>query len=537
MGKYSKPAEKEKLSIDVLTLLVALAAVLVAVMGMVVYNVAAGNGPSFRDLTVKASDGRVQIGQFCASGTDENRAQWVTDPNSIDFGVAGEHAITLQYGNKVETVTLTIVDDLAPVLQLQDVVLTASHHLAVEDFIVSLTDHSQVRTFFAEEYTVPADYSDLTVTVRAVDAQGNETVGTAVASFLWAKETVVLEKGDPLTPADILYLPEKDMGCLPQEELDRLNAAEPGEYELTLKAWDRTAICKVTVQDTRGPELQVQDHYILPGGKAELKDFLLDAQDPSGMKDVRLMSAPDTQTLGDQRITVVAEDSYGNVSTAETVLHVIVDDIPPVINGARAVLNVERNSTPDYLYGIKAVDHMTGVADVHYDDSKVDLSREGIYYVTYTATDRVGNTAREVREINVIHNQEDTENLIASIADKLSNDPEKIRDYVRLNVHHSRDWGGEDPVWSGFKNMHGNGYVHAMCMKALFDYKGITSQLIWTTDKGHYWLVVQMPDGSWRHMDSTPLTQHMMYSKMTDAQRLSTLEGGDWDHTAWPACE
>ncbi len=536
MGKYSKPRIHKKWDKTEVVMAV-LALMLLAVTVLLGVHLWGGDGSNFHDLTVHVSDGGVQIGQFCASGTDENRAQWITDPDSIDFSRPGDQFVTLKYGSKEETVILTIVDDLPPVLQLQDVVLTAGQQLVAEDFIARVTDHSQVQASFAEEYTIPADYSDLTVTVKVVDAAGNETIGTAVASFLWVRESVVLEMGRTLTSADILYSTEQDGSAISQEELDRLNSAEPGEYELTLKSGNRTAVCKITVQDTRGPDLQVQEHYILLGGKAELKDFLLDAQDPSGVKDLRLMETPDNQTLGDQKITVVAEDNRGNISTTETVLHVIFDDIPPVINGAKAVLNVQRNSTPDYLYGIKAVDHMTGEAVVHYDDSKVDLSREGTYYVTYTATDRVGNTAREIRQVNVIHNQEDTKALVASIADKLSDDPEKIRDYVQLNVHHSWDWGGEDPVWSGFQNMHGNGYVHAMCLKALYDYKGITSQLIWTTDKNHYWLVVQMSDGSWRHMDATPLSQHMLYSKMTDAQRLSTLEGGDWDHSAWPACE
>ena len=536
MGKYSKPITRKKL--DKTEMIMAAAAlVLLVVTVLLGIHIWGDNGAHFQDLTVNVSDGQVQIGQFCTAGTDEKWAQWVTDPNAIDLNVAGKYSVILKYNEQMETVTLTIVDDLAPVLQLQNVVLTADGQLVAEDFVANLTDHSKVRVFFTEQYTIPDDYSDLTVTVKAVDEWGNETVQSAVASFLWARESVVLEVGQTLKAADILYLPEKDGSALPQEELDKLNAAKPGEYELKLHSGQCSAVCKVTVQDTRGPELQVQDHYILRGGVAELKDFLLDAQDPSGVKHIRLANAPDNQNYGDQRVTVEAEDNLGNISTAETVLHVIADDMPPVINGAKAVMTVQRNSTPDYLLGINAVDHKTGEAEVHYDASKVDISKEGTYYVTYTATDRVGNTARETRQVIVIHNQEDTQALVASIADKLSNDPEKIRDYVRLNVHFSWDWGGEDPVWSGFKNMHGNGYVQAMCLKALFDYKGITSQLIWTTDQSHYWLVVQMADGSWRHMDSSPVAIHMMYSKMTDAQRYGTLEGRDWDRSKWPACE
>ncbi len=124
---------------------------------------------------------------------------------------------------------------------------------------------------------------------------------------------------------------------------------------------------------------------------------------------------------------------------------------------------------------------------------------------------------------------------MASIASSLSNDPEAIRDYVRT-ITYSTNWGGSDPVWYGFTNRSGNCYVHAMCLKAIFDYKGITSQLIWTTEKTHYWLIVYV-NGGWKHIDATPTTLHSKYSLMNDEQRLSTLSGRTWDTSAWPACE
>ena len=77
-----------------------------------------------------------------------------------------------------------------------------------------------------------------------------------------------------------------------------------------------------------------------------------------------------------------------------------------------------------------------------------------------------------------------------------------------------------------------------MCLMALFDEKGIESQLIWTIQKNpsHYWLIVKI-DGVWKHIDPTPGRLHSKYSLMNDKQRLSTLSGRKWDRSAWPACE
>lgn len=515
----------------------ALAVCLVAAAALIGYSIWLDGKPKFRNLTVNASAGEVTINQFFTEYANEKRAAWVTDPASIDYDVMGDHTITLKHGKKEETVVLTIVDDLAPVLKLRDVVITADQPIGLDAFIAEVTDHSEFEVAFAQEYAIPADYSDLIVTVKAVDAQGNETTQTAVASFIWAKEAAVLELGQTLDISGLLYMPESEGVTVAQEELDLINSAQPGEYELTLTAGENTAVCKIIVQDTLGPVLEVREHNVYVYGYVKLEDFLVDARDPSGVKEVRMVTVPDTRNPGDLTIVIEGEDNLGNITTVETVLHVVTDRTPPVINGISKELTVPKNGTPNYLAGVSAADDRDGAVAVTYDDSAVDLSKAGTYYVTYSATDKSGNTKTAKRRVVVTHNQEDTNALVATLAGQLENDPEKIRDFVRTYISYSTNWGGNDPVWFGFQNRHGNCYVHALTLKALLDYKGYNTQLIWVTNKTHYWLIIQMPDGSWRHIDATPSNTHSIYSLMTDAQRLSTLSGRDWDHSGWPACE
>ena len=145
------------------------------------------------------------------------------------------------------------------------------------------------------------------------------------------------------------------------------------------------------------------------------------------------------------------------------------------------------------------------------------------------------NTTTVKRKITVNHSEEDVKALVKDIADQLSSDPEEIRDYVRT-IRYSTNWGGDDPVWYGFTKGSGNCYVHAHCLKAIFDEKGIESQMIWVNNKTHYWLIVKIGD-VWRHIDATPTRGHMVYSLMTDEERAATLSGRNWDRDAWPACE
>jgi transglutaminase-like putative cysteine protease len=248
-----------------------------------------------------------------------------------------------------------------------------------------------------------------------------------------------------------------------------------------------------------------------------------------------MVSQLDFETKGVQTAVFEAEDIYGNITTAEAEFIVSTDTVPPVFSGL-TTLQVQKNSTPNYTIGVSAKDAIDGACKIRYDASSVDTSKPGTYYVTYYATDKSNNTATARRKVEVLHDAADTDALVKELAPKLSSDPEALRDYVRSTISYSTNWGGSDPVWFGFKNKHGNCYVHAMCLDVLLKYNGYSTQLIWTTCKTHYWLLINI-GGTWRHIDPTPSSLHGRYSLMTDAQRLSTLSGRNWDRDAWPACE
>lgn len=263
--------------------------------------------------------------------------------------------------------------------------------------------------------------------------------------------------------------------------------------------------------------------------------FVVSCFDVSGEAEIRLLTEPDVNTLGTQTITIEATDVNGNKATATATLAVGQDKTPPVIKGL-TTLRVAKRSNPDYLSGVSATDEEDGPCEVTCDARGVNLNAAGTYYVTYTSQDRYGNMARVKRTVVVEHDQEDTDALADSIAAELGSDPEAIRDYVRDTIKYSHNSGGEDPVWYGFTNKAGDCLVHALCLQSLLTRKNYETQLIWVTDRSHYWLIIKL-DGVWRHIDATPGRRHTHYSLMTDEQRYSILQGRDWDRSAWPACE
>ena len=479
----------------------------------------------------------ISIRDFMTEKANPKKVSFVTDPSLVDLNRLGEMEIVLSHGGTRETVTLTVQDTMAPEVVFRQLVAKPIDYIPdPEDFVVSVRDADDTYIFFEDEVILPKDYSDVITTVVVEDISGNRTEQKCVLRWNWMPEIVQLEYGEQLKVEDVLLDPVHDLDLVDQAQIDEINKSGIGTYTITSTIGERTAECTVVVADTTGPELELRDVQVLLGGSAKVDKFVVSAKDISGVADVRLVTELDFNTEGKQTVVIEAEDIYGNITCKETTLYVVEDFTPPKISGASKALSVAKNSKVDFLKGVSAYDEKDGTCQVTCNSNSVNMKVAGTYYVTYTAVDNSGNKATVKRKIIVQHDKEDTAAMVREIAASLGNDPEKLRDYVRSKIRYNHDWGGTDPVWYGFTNKVGNCYVHACCLKAIFDLKGIESRLIWVTNKSHYWLIVKI-NGKWKHIDPTPSTLHGKYSLMNDAQRLSTLSGRKWDTTQWPACE
>ena len=492
--------------------------------------------PKFQDVTIELGTTALGMDQFITQYANPGMCRFASDVSNVDIGKPGVYTIVLAHGDKEETVHLTVADTTAPEVTFIPQLTKLSGYTPVpEDFVETYSDLSSVTVSFAVPPKDTGDLRDRYLTVMVTDAYGNVTEQRCLLSYQWLKESYQLEYGTTVTEADLLLQPEVDSDLISQDIINALNTINVGTYTVRSTSGDTTRTCSVTIADTTGPVLELQTVSVYVGDTATAEDFIVSVTDPSGVKEVRLITELDFEAKGVQIAVFEAEDIYGNITTAEAEFIVSTDTVPPVISGL-TTLQVQKNSTPNYLIGVSAKDAIDGVCNVRYDASAVNTSQPGTYYVTYYATDKSNNTATARRRVDVLHDAADTQALINELAPKLSSDPEKLRDYVRSTISYSTNWGGSDPVWFGFKNKHGNCYVHAMCLDVLLKYNGYSTQLIWTTCKTHYWLLIYI-NGTWRHIDPTPSTLHGRYSLMTDAQRLSTLSGRTWDRDAWPACE
>jgi len=491
-------------------------------------------GPKFQDATIEiGTREEITVKDFLKNEKYIEESEIVTDWKEIDFAKVGEHDITLRYQEKEETVHLDLVDTTPPEVTFQDIVRYKDYEINAEDFIVEKSDLSEMTVEVVNPPEI-TEFKNYPVMVVVKDAFGNETKQECTLQVEWLKREVVKEKGEELSKEDLLYNAEEDGELIDSNELQEIADSEIGDYELKVERDGNEYTVKIKITDLTPPSLKLRDVTIYDDETVDGKNaFIVSAKDASGEVTTTMKSEINYKKLGVQEIVIEAVDKYGNVSEEIATLTIRKDTIGPVISGLSA-MTVAKGSKIDYRKGVSAKDAKDGACEFEVNADNVNTGKAGTYYAIYTSSDTKGNKTTSKRKITVKHNADDERALVKEIASGLGSNVEEIRDYCRNKIRYSHSYGDGEPIWYGFNNWNGNCYVHAMCFQALLREKGYTTQLIWVTNKSHYWNLVKI-NGVWRHMDSTPDRNHRKISIMTDEQRLSTLSGRDWDHSAWPA--
>ena len=524
-----KPEKTKKLSKKVKILIGIVAMMLLFVLAIILFFILR---PKFRDATIELGTTQIAADNFLVSTIYEKEAKLITPLEEIDFSKVADIDITLSYRDKEETVKLHIVDTTPPKVTFQNITRYTGYVVNADDFVVDKSDLSEMHVE-STNIEDTNEYKDYIVTVTVEDVYGNKTSKDCVLTINWLKQEVTVEQGQPFTKENAIVNMEKDADKLSQEEIEKVDTGKLGEYILTAMVDGVKYECKVIVQDTTPPDLQLKDVSIYVGQKVNGKDsFIKSATDASGEVTTNLKTEIDYSKIGDQEIVIEAIDKNNNKIEKTCKLTIKEDKEGPVFSGV-GNLNVSKNTKIDYYSGVSAKDAREGKKEFSVDASKVDVSKAGTYYAIYTSLDSKGNKTTYKRKVTVKHDAADVSALVKEMSAQCGNGVEQIRDFVRNKITYGHSYGDGDPVWYGFTKWTGNCYVHALCFQALLQNKGYETKLIWTTDKTHYWNMVKI-NGNWKHMDATPDRNHRKISIMNDEQRLSTLSGRTWDRNAFP---
>ncbi len=431
--------------------------------------------------------------------------------------------------------TLVVRDTVPPSGSGQLVILRPGDVAAPEAFLTDVTDETRVSFSFVQAPD-PDSREIQDVVVRMTDAGGNAVDISAQALYSSLGAMTVEVKNGPLTGADL---------GRPDAEPEPLWANVPGTYVLKVQTAGETEIALVTLADTVAPTLTLREgtfythHDLTP-------EQLVIAEDVTEVS-LSFLQAPDQRSDQPQTFSVRAIDAQGNEAVASFPLTLAVDSTPPSLYGV-----VNRTCYVGepilYLQEAYAEDDVDGRVELLV-DSQVVLSKKGKYTVTFTATDKSGNTASKSCTYTLVAPTTSVEKLDALTDEALNKiirpdmvTAEKLKavfSFVQKRVKYvgtsdKNDWRKE--AVRGLTKGKGDCFTFYSVSRALLDKLGIPYMSV--TRKGgatrHYWLIVNIGTG-WYHFDPTIAPRHKHKCFMwTNEQCKVKSYFWRYDHTPYP---
>lgn len=444
-------------------------------------------------------------------------------------------------GIEAET-TLTVSDTVAPTGSGVTCIVAPGETVLPDMLVINVKDETAVeKTFLA-----PPNANSLepqTIGVMLTDRGGNITTVYSTLVFSNVAPTVVEARDMALTVAELL--PE---GTYTEADFNmQFIPDKPGLHVLAVNIDGEQNLALIDVHDTTPPAIKLRrkQWYLNTPTPA---DTLAEADDVTDTE-IEYVTEPDW-TKPEQKVTIAATDTSGNRKEKTFTLTLVSDTEPPTLYGVRD-RNCYLNEPVAYLAEVFAWDDCDGDVTVTVDASAVDLTVLGNYPVTYSATDKCGNTVTRSAVMHVVAAKVE-ENYAQSVAEKilekiltddmtLAEQVETIYDYVFTHVRYvatsdKQDWRSE--AVRGLKLGRGDCFTAYAAARLLLEQTDaqILSVQRSGADTHHYWMLVNIGTG-WYHFDACNAWagKHRCFM-WTDAQ-TKLINSGYWhyDKTLYPA--
>jgi peptidoglycan/xylan/chitin deacetylase (PgdA/CDA1 family) len=190
-----------------------------------------------------------------------------------------------------------------------------------------------------------------------------------------------------------------------------LDTNKIGDYVITYKYKNQKLEVNVKVTDMVAPELTLKNYT------ADLKqeitpEMLVHSVSDDSAVTLSFEEGTDFSSEGVHTVTVIAEDEYGNQTKANTKVTRKKDTTAPEFSGLSDTLTLWQGNTISADPNISLSDNLDPSPSWTMDTSNVNTSQPGEYEITYTGTDRSGNTTTVSQKVEVLENEEATEKVV-----------------------------------------------------------------------------------------------------------------------------
>lgn len=478
-------------------------------------------------VTLEAGTDSLNVEEFLLY--KNKKGSFVTDVKTLGLETPGTYDIKIKVGNRIHTSSLQVIDTVAPTATTKDLMVLRNEAVEAESFVTDIIDVTQVTASFLKEPDTSAP-GQQEVTVILEDQSKNRTELKAILTVLDIKNMVTIEAGSVMniTPGDFVDDDQYEVTFI--TDLLKLDITKPTIHTIELNVNGRTVAGNIEVIDTTAPKATFTDQEAWMNESIEANAFVSNVEDASGVT-VVYKAEPDFTKTGEQMITILLKDDYGNTTEQQVNLTVKEDTISPQIMGTRDK-TVYVGDGVAYRKGVYVTDNKDEELEVSVDSSKVNLKKVGVYDVVYSTEDKAGNKATVNTKVTVVEFIV-TEKMVNEKADEILDDiiknnmtnlkkAEAIYKWIKSHVSYTGDSDKTNWLAEAYRAMtegEGDCFTYYSVAQALLTRAGIDNMLV--TRLGgktrHYWNLVNCGDG-WYHFDSCPNRDHVETFMLTDME-------------------
>lgn len=210
------------------------------------------------------------------------------------------------------------------------------------------------------------------------------------------EDTIVITVGENVDLYDNLVLKGIDV-----EDVTILSTVDintVGIYEVEYYHKNDSISCTIKVEDTIKPIFNVREGVFGLGYTIDVYDLVDDIEDHSPVI-VGFDGMYNFNIVGLFEVGIFVEDAYQNRDVQYTMIEIVVDSTPPVIEPMHTL---EINLGDHYnFYDIEVVDDYDSNPVIEVDMDDVDLNQVGTYWIKYYIEDQCGNRATYGRSVVV----------------------------------------------------------------------------------------------------------------------------------------